>query len=520
MIKKLFRFHGGVHPNPSKTEQSSLPIRVAPIPSRVILPLRQHAGAMAKPMVQVGDKVLRGHLIGAAEGSVSSNVHASTSGTVIAIDAQPVPNHPSLRDLCVTIESDGEDRVTLLSPLEYENVDPVRVRERLREAGVVGLGGAAFPSHIKVNGAAAGVQTLVINAAECEPFISCDDRLMQERAEEVLRGIELLRYLLGAERVLIGIENNKPLAITTMRTHVSALGMQSITVVDLPVLYPIGGAKQLIRVLTGVEVPAGRHSPEFGVQCFNLGTAYAAYRAVRYGEALTSRVVTVAGNVATAQNYEARLGTPMAELFALAGEKADSKGYIMGGPLMGVKLPGKDFPIVKGTNCILAATPALYPERYREMPCIRCGQCALACPVELQPHELYWFARAKNFERIEYYSLKDCIECGACSYSCPAHIPLVDYFRFAKSSIDKSRAAQKVADEARGRFERRSERLAQEASAQDDRRRTRSEEGPAAVATNDTQTEHSAERKQAAAHAALERARAKREQATRSHGEP
>ncbi|MDE2586567.1 MAG: electron transport complex subunit RsxC, partial [Betaproteobacteria bacterium] len=299
------------------------------------------------------------------------------------------------------------------------------------------------------------MEEVVINGAECEPYITCDDLLMRERAEEVIRGAGIFRDLLKPKRVLIGIEDNKPEAIAAMTAAVQALDQEfaDFQVVAIPTRYPAGGAKQLIRVLTGKEVPNGKRSTDLGVQCFNVATAYTAWRALAHGEPVISRLVTVTGNVAEPRNYEALIGTPMADLLQLGQPKADTDGMIMGGPMMGFLVPDAQAPVVKATNCLIASSPALFPPKAPEMPCIRCGSCAQACPHELQPFEMYWFSRAKNFGKTQEYHIFDCIECGCCSFVCPSHIPLVQYFRFAKSEIWAREREKKGAEEAKARFE-------------------------------------------------------------------
>jgi electron transport complex protein RnfC len=339
---------------------------------------------------------------------------------------------------------------------------PERVRELLRDAGVVGLGGAVFPSHAKLTAArTVPVEHLVINGAECEPFMTCDDLLMRERAEEIVRGAAIFRDLLAARRVLIGIEDNKPEAVAAMQLAVRRLG-EDHEVVAVPTRYPAGGAKQLIRVLTGKEVPASKRSTELGVQCFNVATAYTAYRALAHGEPVISRIVTLTGNVEQPRNWEVLLGTPMREVVALGKPKADTSRYLMGGPMMGFEIGDLAAPVVKATNCIIAGSPTLFPPNPPEMPCIRCGACADVCPHELQPFELYWFARARNFGKTQEYHIFDCIECGCCSYVCPSHIPLVQYFRFAKSEIWSREKEKQAADAAKARFELRNARAERE----------------------------------------------------------
>lgn len=453
MLMNLFKFKGGVKPPTNKTQSVGKPIARGPIPSRLVVPLHQSIGGTPRPIVQAGDKVLKGQLIGEADGWISAAVHAPTSGTVVAV-AMHVQPHPSGLDaLCVVIEPDGKDEWIAREPVDYLALTPEQVRERLQQAGVVGLGGAVFPTHGKLTASkSVPMEELVINGAECEPFITCDDMLMRERAEEVVRGIGIFRDLLQPKRVLIGIEDNKPEAAAAMRAAVQAVG-ETFEVIPVPTLYPAGGAKQLIRVLTGKEVPAAKRSTDLGVQCFNVATAYTAWRALAHGEPVVSRLVTVTGNVHEPRNYEVLIGTPMDEVLRLATPHPDTDGIIMGGPMMGFLVPQPDVPVVKATNCLIAHSDRLFPPKAPEMPCIRCGACAQACPHELQPFELYWFARAKNFGKTQEYHIFDCIECGCCAFVCPSRIPLVQYFRFAKSEIWAREREKNAAEQAKERFE-------------------------------------------------------------------
>lgn len=453
---QLFKFKGGVKPPHNKAQSVTQPIAVAPLPSRVVVPLHQSIGGTPRPLVQAGDHVLKGQCIGEADGWVSSAVHAPTSGTVVEVALHPAPHPSGLGTAAVVITPDGEDRWIERQPVDYHQLAPEKVRELLRDAGVVGLGGAVFPSHVKLQaGKTVPMEELVINGAECEPFITCDDLLMRERAEEVLRGAGIFRDLLKPKKVLVGIEDNKPEAYAAMNAALKALGpdFQDFQIIQIPTRYPAGGAKQLIRVLTGKEVPNGKRSTDLGVQCFNVATAYTAWRALAHGEPVISRLVTLTGNVATPRNWEVLIGTPMEELVKLAEPKADTDGYLMGGPMMGFMVPDLAAPVVKATNCLIAHSPALFPPAPPEMPCIRCGECAKACPHELQPFELYWHSRAKNFGKAQAYKLFDCIECGCCSFVCPSHIPLVQYFRFAKSEIWSREQEKKAAEAAKSRFE-------------------------------------------------------------------
>ncbi|MCX8145543.1 MAG: electron transport complex subunit RsxC [Azovibrio sp.] len=520
MLQQLFRFQGGIEPAYHKQESVREPIAQAPLPPRLIIPLHQSIGGTPRPVVAVGDKVLKGQLIGAADGWISAAVHASTSGTVVEIGPRRIPHPSGLTTDCVVIEPDGEARWIERAPLDYRAMAPEEVRAYLQNAGIVGLGGAAFPSHAKLT-TAKGVpmQELVINGAECEPWITCDDMLMRERAAEIVAGIGLFRDLLQPQRVLIGIEDNKPEAIAAMTAAVRAAG-ESFEVIAVPTRYPAGGAKQLIRVLTGKEIPAAKRSTDLGVQCFNVATAYSAWRAVAHGEPLISRIVTLTGNADRPRNWEVPIGMPIDALLPLAAPRPDTDGVIMGGPMMGFLIPALDVPVIKATNCLIAHSPSLFPPQPPEMPCIRCGECARACPHELQPMDMYWWSRAKNFGKAQEAHLFDCIECGCCAYVCPAHIPLVQYFRFAKSEIWAREKERKLAEGAKERFEfkqfreerekaEKAEKLAKAAAAQAAKKAAEAAAASAAGSTAPP-TDAAEAAKKAAIAAALERARAQR----------
>src|SRR3989338_7391481 len=349
-MRTLYQFHGGIHPPGHKTQSTQCGIARAPLPSRLVIPFRQHAGEPSRPLVRVGDQVLKGQLIGMPGGFVSSAADASPPGPIVAIDMQPVAHPSGMPDLCATLIPDGKEEWFPHAAVDYRSSDPAELRQHLRMSGVVGLGGAVFPCDLKLrplrNHPNRNISTLILNGAECEPYIACDDMLMRERAAEIVQGAEMLRFMLNAGEALIGIEDNKPQAIAAMRQAVADSGLP-FEVVAIPTIYPGGSAKQLIRVLTGLEVPSGKLPTDIGVQCFNVATTYSVYRALAYGEPLLSRVVTVTGNVRQASNYEALIGTPIDELVALSEALPDSNGYIMGGPMMGLPLPTVHVPVVK-----------------------------------------------------------------------------------------------------------------------------------------------------------------------------
>lgn len=430
----------------------------------MVLPVHQHIGQSAKPIVKVGDSVLKGQMIAKAEGFVSAPLHASTSGKVIAIEPRPVPHPSGLNALCIVIEPDFNDTWTKLEKIEdYHSLDPSALRNIIRQAGIVGLGGAGFPTFIKLNpGPDKYVDTLIINGVECEPYITCDDLLMRSYAEEVIAGAEIIQFALQAKKTIIAVEDNKPEAIHHLRKTLA--GHPDISVAAIPTRYPAGSEKQLIKALTGKEVPKDGLAIHVGVVGQNVATTRAVYRAVVFGEPLISRIVTVTGDaVEEPQNFEALIGTPFSYLLQLAQTNIDSiQRLTMGGPMMGFAVTTIEVPLIKTTNCILAQTQGTLPRPEPAMPCIRCGACAEACPVSLLPQQLYWYSRADQFDKAQDYHLFDCIECGCCSYVCPSHIPLVQYYRYAKGQIWIKEQEKKKSDIARKRHQARLARLERE----------------------------------------------------------
>lgn len=463
--RRLWTFHGGLHVPDEKALSRAAPIEPIALPAELVIPLGQHIGAPARPCVQVGDRVLKGQVIGEPDGYVSAAIHASSSGTVVALEPRPIPHPSGLSAPCVVIETDGEDAwVDLPEPLtNYVHLDPDVIRERVRSAGIVGLGGASFPTSVKLNpGPDRRLRILIINGAECEPYITCDDRLMREQPVRILEGVRILRHLAGADQVLIGVEDNKPEAIAALVQALAASDLREVTaVVSVPTLYPSGGERQLIRVLTGLEVPSHGLPAQIGVLCQNVATAAAVGDAVLRGRPLISRVVTVTGRALTSpRNLEVPIGTPAGALIAhCGGFHEPPRKLVCGGPMMGFELASTEVPITKGANCLLALTPLETPDPGPALACIRCGRCAEACPVSLLPQQLYWHARAKDLDRAQDYNLFDCIECGCCAIVCPSHIPLVQYYRFAKTEIWARDQDRRRADQARLRHQARLERL-------------------------------------------------------------
>ncbi len=444
---KLFSIRGGVHPHDHKHLSAEQPIVAIPLPPLLHIPLQQHIGAMAKPVVRRGDLVRKGQLIARAQGAISAPVHAPTSGRIVGIGSYSA-HHPSdLKVGAITLQPDGEERWVepQEAPPDPFTLSAEQITRRVAEAGIVGMGGATFPSAIKLNlGKRFSLHTLVINGAECEPYLTCDDRLMREYSAEVVDGVRIMAHALGVERVILAIENNKPQAQQAMRAAVAAFA--EMTVVGLPTRYPMGSERHLVQVVTGEETPARCLTAEIGVVVHNTATALAVHQAMRHQQPLLSRVVTLSGGAMRRPgNYRVAIGTPVTWLLEQGGgfDEARVARIISGGPMMGQVLGDLRAPVVKGCNAILALTREEVGEQ-AEHPCIRCARCVEACPCGLLPLEMARRARAGDLDGARTFGLGDCISCGSCAYVCPARIPLVQYFNFAKGELaNRDRAKQK-----------------------------------------------------------------------------
>ncbi len=461
-VKVITRsFHGGVHPEEFKTISNQLPIDRLAQPEKIIVPLSQHLGNPATPIVSVGAEVIAGQLIAEAAGHLSVNIHAPYCGTIEKIETSFVAHPSGMDDLCIHIKTNDKEAVFRYPKIsDYKNTEIDELVKRINEAGIAGLGGAGFPTHIKLG---TQINTLIINAAECEPYISCDDKLLQEEPNEFVEAAICVAHIVNAEKIIIGIEDNKPEAIEKLIAAIeSAHKKNQSDLIELhivPTKYPSGGEKQLFELLTQKQLPPSIRPAQLGYLIHNVATIRAAYRAIVFGEPLTERVVTVTGDACPSpKNYWIKIGTRFADVLAQT-ESQHAQQMIMGGPMMGFEVKNSNAPVVKTTNCILLQKKA---HQVQEQPCIRCGECATACPASLLPQQLYWFARSDNFEKAQEYHLSDCIECGACAYVCPSEIPLVQYYRYAKSKMKEQAIAKAKSEHAKERHEFREMRLARE----------------------------------------------------------
>ncbi|NJD31323.1 MAG: electron transport complex subunit RsxC [Gammaproteobacteria bacterium] len=462
-------FPSGLQLVPHKAAALERAIFEAPAPTLATVALEQGNGREARPTVSAGDRVRVGTLIGRAmdEGTVA--VHASIAGIVRAIEVRETASRAG-QGLCIVIENDGSDQNEPgLEMVEWDSLSPEMLVDRIRAAGIAGLGGAAFPTAAKLAAASRRPAThLVLNGAECEPWICCDDALMRERAADVVLGGQVMLRASGAARCTIAVEDDKPEAIAALESALAAAADPRLELRLLGATYPAGAERQLLAVVTGTEIPHDAYPTDVGLLCQNVGTAAAVASLVRTGMPATRRVVTVTGSgVGRPGNVEARYGTPIADLVAACGGyRSDPRRLIAGGSMTGRALPCDAVPVTQAVNCIIAATAEdLSPPR-REMPCIRCGDCAGVCPAGLLPQSLLRAAGADDAELLETFGLADCIECGCCDYVCPSQIPLTARFRSARAARALRLDEQRRAAEARERYARHERRLAEAAAAE------------------------------------------------------
>ncbi|EJL6261807.1 electron transport complex subunit RsxC [Vibrio cholerae] len=467
---KLWDFPGGIHPFENKHQSNRQPIINASIPNELVLPLKQHIGKAGDLLVKVGDRVLKGQPLTQYTSTFMLPIHAPTSGVISAIEPRTVAHPSGLSELCIVLTPDQQEEWFDLQPQpDYQQLSPETLLELIRQAGISGMGGAGFPTAKKLQSGLSRTEILIINAAECEPYITADDVLMRQYAHEIIQGIEIVEHILKPKLTIIGIEDNKPEAVAALQ---QAAQDKPMVIRVIPTKYPSGGEKQLIKILTNLEVPKGGIPADIGLMVQNVGSLQAIARAIVHGEPLIRRVVTLTGDCfRKPRNVWALLGTPVQALLNEFGYKADKKlpRLIMGGPMMGFTLPHAQVPITKTANCILAPTRNELTSSDNEMACIRCGQCAEACPVSLLPQQLQWHAKAEEFDKCEELNLKDCIECGACAYVCPSEIPLVQYYRQAKAEIRTRSLEAEAAERAKTRFEEKKARMERDKAERENR---------------------------------------------------
>jgi electron transport complex protein RnfC len=507
VLEQPIPFGGGIELPPHKAVSLAQPLVKADLPDVIKLPLCQHSGLSALPLVHVGEHVLKGQLIAQAQGSINAPVHASTSGTIKEITDHATPNPSGATSPCIVIETDRQDTwLADRNPIEdFYSLTPVDIQQKILEAGVVGLGGAGFPSSVKIKSQSnLNIELLILNAAECEPYISCDESLIRHHVRDIIIGMDILAHALQVDNCVIAIEDNKLDTINILQEALHSHAGTDIKLKLIPSRYPAGGEKQLIKSITGIEVSAEGLPIDVGIVCYNIGTAFAVKKAVLDDEPLISRVLTITGpGINKPCNLEVLIGTSMHELIAQCGGYNDQFEYlIMGGPMMGFRLHDDHVPVIKTTNCLLAAGAEIHASTNQPSPCIRCDECAPVCPVNLQPQQLHWHSKQHNTERLLDYHLFDCIECGCCSYVCPSHISLVDEYRQAKSLIWDSRRKQLEADKNKQRYQNKLQRELQQKLDKVKERTMRDENNVDAVST--------AKNKKAEIMAAVNRVKAKR----------
>jgi electron transport complex protein RnfC len=490
MNQLIFPLKRGIHLPERKSISLQSPIIESKLPPQLFLPITQPHYEKAKVLVSVGDYVRQGQLLVKGNGLSGINIHSPSDGIISAIGPHPIANASQLPEITLTIDTLPSDKATFceldesletlksehcFSPMDWRRATPAELIVRASECGLVGLGGAGFPTARKLQAALQDVHTLIINAAECEPYITADHALLLEHAEQVIRGIEILLEILPQAECLIGIEENKNEAIEVLHRALLNAENSRIALRIIPTLYPSGAEKQLIYILTGQEVRSGKLTIESGYLCHNVGTAFALQQAVESGKALTHRIVTVTGDaVSKPNNYRVAFGTPVEFLLNQAGVNLTKLSTLIhGGPLMGLEVTSHMVPVTSISNCFIAGTIEEFPPTPPARPCIRCSYCADVCPAGLLPQQLYWFSRSQEQDKARAHHLFDCIECGACAYVCPSHIPLVHYYRAAKADIRVADEKQQMANHSKERFEFHQQRLALEKQQEESRRAER-----------------------------------------------
>ncbi len=484
----LGKLHGGLRLPAHKARSTTEPIRDVPIPSQLVLPIQQHVGEPAQPVVGIGERVLKGQTVAEPDGEMGAPVHATSSGTVVAIEQWPVSRRRGDKAPCIVIECDGKDEAMTGNAIgDYTSIAPAELLLRILDGGIVGLGGAVFPTAQKLMQArTCEIEFLLLNGVECEPYISCDDVLMRERAAAILSGAQILMHALQIDVCYVVVESDKPEALDSLGEALAAFDDERLVLKQVPTIYPSGGEDQLVQLVTNREVPSGGLPTDIGCLVQNVGTAAAVHDWIIEGEPLISRITTVTGDgIANPMNVRARIGTTVADVVEFTGGYAERAEHLfIGGPLTGKSMSTDRVPLVKATNAILVVHKTSFTGR--ELPCIRCGDCASVCPVQLLPQQLFWYACADDEKKLREFGLMDCIECGCCDLVCPSHIPLTADFRIAKGRIRELADEKARAERARRRFEARNKRLEREQQAREEELRRQKDSakkaGPAAIA--------------------------------------
>jgi len=531
-----YKMPGGIHPEEYKTLSNQSPIRILSKANQLTIALSNSSHLNGELQVKIGEVICKGQtLFASSEESMTNNTHSPCNGKVLSIDKLNTGHPSGLPLAAIRIEqaikqnSDTEKQRSHQNNQQNEswvNISPQDIINRIHRAGIVGLGGAAFPTHIKLKTSLGKVGTLIVNAMECEPYITCDDKLLQEKSSEILQGALITAKAVGAIKILFGIEDNKPEAINCLKKSISNLidsnlnnhdnknyTLPKIEIVIAKTKYPSGGEKQLIQLLTGLEVPQGKYPAELGMLVQNVATLYAINQAINHNENLTQRLVTITGDsVPQPGNYWIQFGTPIFHIIeSLKIDCHNISHAVFGGPLMGNAISDFNVPTQKSTNCIIFDSNKKLINNNREAShsaCIRCGECEFVCPVSLLPQQLFWFSQSEQWEQLEKQDLFDCIECGACTYVCPSKIPLVGYYRYAKSEIKYLNTKHKKSELAKKRFENRENRLARIKAEREEKRKKTAEARKLAAQNK----EQDPDGKKSAIQAALDRVKNKKEE--------
>ena len=471
---EIYSFKGGIYP-PENKNTTDCPIEQLPSPSRLVLPLKQHSGTAADVLVEVGQHVRMNEPLTAPKSTMQVPIHSPVAGTVEAVTMHNVPHPSGYAEPCIVIKCDDgfdyagiqEDQIHHYDPIpDYRGKTVDELLERIKSMGIAGLGGAGFPTDVKLRSSASAnnCQLLIINGAECEPYITCDDRLMQERADRIMEGISILQYILKPKYTVIAIENNKPKAIAAIEKSLGESGLKDTRVTGIPVKYPSGAARNLITIITGIEISHSARSTSYGIVVHNVSTVYAVADAVLRGQPLIKRIVTVTGSALKKQgNIEVPLGYSIQDIIGYFGyRKPSTARIIIGGPMMGFTIPQADVPVIKTTGCIIAPGEHEIERTKPQVNCIRCGRCARACPSRLIPYELYAYSVAGEHEAVLKCGIKSCIECGCCSYVCPSAIRLIAEFRQEKAQLRLEKMKKDKFKMAKERFEAKQQKLLEE----------------------------------------------------------